>query len=594
MKMNFKYLGFALLALGIVSCESDDMTESTAPVETVALTAGDADFSNYVALGASFTAGFTDGALFKAAQTNSFPNTLATQFAAAGGGDFNQPMMTDNVGGLLYGGNLIANPRLYFNGSGPAVLEANPTTEVTNVVAGVFNNMGVPGAKSFHFLANGYGNLAGVPLGLANPYFARMASSANASMLEDAVAQNPTFFTLSEFGGNDVLQYATSGGSGVDQTGNLDPTTYGGNDITDPNVFAAALSATLDALTANGAKGVVGNVPYVTSLPYFTTVPYAPLDPSNPDFGPQIPVLNETFGPLNQVFDALGVPERKIIFSEDMASPVVIVDESLPNIVDQLSAVLQSLGYPEAFANLLATQFGQSRQANEADLMVLTSASYIATVDTDYAASIYPAVYEGVFAQVYAQAYAAVYAAAYEIAFQAAIDLGFDEAQAAAFADGEATAAAQAQAPVIAEQESPAIAQQQAGQLSVNGITKPLADQWVLTGTETQSVLNATDAYNATIDALVMAKGLAKVDLKEILQNASSGGVQFDGFNMSTDLVFGGLASLDGVHLTARGYALMANEFLAAIDATYGSNFIEAGRRARANDFPVNYAPELQ
>ena len=594
MKMNFKYLGFALLALGIVSCESDDMTESTAPVETVALTAGDADFSNYVALGASFTAGFTDNALFKAAQTNSFPNTLATQFAAAGGGDFNQPMMTDNVGGLLYGGNLIANPRLYFNGSGPAVLEANPTTEVTNVVAGVFNNMGVPGAKSFHFLANGYGNLAGVPLGSANPYFARMASSANASMLEDAVAQNPTFFTLSEFGGNDVLQYATSGGSGVDQTGNLDPTTYGGNDITDPNVFAAALSATLDALTANGAKGAVGNVPYVTSLPYFTTVPYAPLDPSNPDFGPQIPVLNETFGPLNQVFDALGVPERKIIFSEDMASPVVIVDESLPNIVDQLSAVLQSLGYPEAFANLLATQFGQSRQANEADLMVLTSASYIATVDTDYAASIYPAVYEGVFAQVYAQAYAAVYAAAYEIAFQAAIDLGFDEAQAAAFADGEATAAAQAQAPVIAEQESPAIAQQQAGQLSVNGITKPLADQWVLTGTETQSVLNATDAYNATIDALVMAKGLAKVDLKEILQNASSGGVQFDGFNMSTDLVFGGLASLDGVHLTARGYALMANEFLAAIDATYGSNFIEAGRRARANDFPVNYAPELQ
>jgi len=594
MKMNFKYLGFALLALGIVSCESDDMTETAAPEQTVALTAGDADFSNYVALGASFTAGFTDGALFKAAQTNSFPNTLATQFAAAGGGDFNQPMMTDNVGGLLYGGNRIANPRLYFNGSGPAVLEANPTTEVTNVVAGVFNNMGVPGAKSFHFLANGYGNLAGVPLGLANPYFARMASSANASMLEDAVAQNPTFFTLSEFGGNDVLGYATSGGSGVDQTGNLDPTTYGGNDITDPNVFAAALSATLDALTANGAKGVVGNVPYVTSLPYFTTVPYAPLDPSNPDFGPQIPLLNETFGPLNQVFDALGVPERKIIYSEDMASPVVIMDESLPNIVDQLSAVLQSLGYPEAFANLLATQFGQSRQANEADLMVLTSATHIATVDTDYAASIYPAVYEGVFAQVYAQAYAAVYEQAYEIAFQAALDLGFDEAQAAVFADEQATAAATVQAPVIAEQESPAIAQQQAGQLSVNGITKPLADQWVLTGTETQSVLNATDAYNATIDALVAAKGLAKVDLKGILQNAASGGVQFDGFTMSTDLVFGGLASLDGVHLTARGYALMANEFLAAIDATYGSNFIEAGQRARANDFPVNYAPELQ
>ncbi len=55
----------------------------------------------------------------------------------------------------------------------------------------------------------------------------------------DAVAQNPSFFTLSEMGGNDVLGYATSGGdSGVDQTGNLNPATYGPNDITDPQVFA--------------------------------------------------------------------------------------------------------------------------------------------------------------------------------------------------------------------------------------------------------------------------------------------------------------------------------------------------------------------
>ena len=86
--------------------------------------------------------------------------------------------------------------------------------------------------------------LSGVPLELANPYYARMATSATATVLGDAMAQSPTFFTLSEIGGNDVLGYATSGGVGVDQsptttnpTGNLDPTTYGGNDITDPNSF---------------------------------------------------------------------------------------------------------------------------------------------------------------------------------------------------------------------------------------------------------------------------------------------------------------------------------------------------------------------
>ena len=47
-------------------------------------------------------------------------------------------------------------------------------------------------------------------------------------MLEEAVSQNPTFFTLSEMGGNDVLSYSTSGGAGVDQTGNPDVTTYCG------------------------------------------------------------------------------------------------------------------------------------------------------------------------------------------------------------------------------------------------------------------------------------------------------------------------------------------------------------------------------
>jgi hypothetical protein len=349
-------------------------------------------------------------------------------------------------------------------------------------------------------------------------------------MLEDALAQGPTFFTLSEYGANDVLSFAISGGTGVDQTGNFDPSTYGGNDITDPNVFGAALSTTLDALTANGAKGAVGNVPYVTSLPYFTTIPFAPLDPSNEAFGPQIPVLNATFAPLNQAFAFLGFPERSIVFSETAASAVVIFDESLPSLTDQLNAVLQGGGLDPLTAGLLAQQYGQSRQATAEDLLVLTSSGVIATLNEEH--------------------------------FDALVDLG--------------------------------VPAETAGSLSVNGITYPMADKWVLTASETQQVINATDAYNATIDVLVASKGLAKVDLNGILQNASNGGVTFDSFSMSTDLVFGGLVSLDGIHLTARGYALMANEFLAAIDAQYGSNFVAANQVARANDYPVNYSPDLQ
>ena len=168
----YKSIGVvALAATLLVSCSE---LEFDIPVEQeVTLTNGSADFSKYVAVGASFTAGVSDNALFIASQTNSWPNTLASQFSAAGGGDFNQPFVSDNIGGLLYGGSVINPPRLYFNGAGPAVLpDAIPTTETTNVLAGPFNNVGVPGAKSYHLLAPGYGNLAGVPLGTANPYFA--------------------------------------------------------------------------------------------------------------------------------------------------------------------------------------------------------------------------------------------------------------------------------------------------------------------------------------------------------------------------------------------------------------------------------------
>jgi len=166
-------LTLAFAAVLVVSC-NEDQWDLPVAVETP-LSTGNADFTTFVALGNSLTAGYTDGALFKAGQNSSMPNLMAQKFAMAGGGDFTQPWTNDNIGGLLIGGFEIQEPRLYFTGAGLARLDATPTNEITNVMPGPYNNMGVPGAKSFHLLANGYGNVGGVPLGLANPYFARMA-----------------------------------------------------------------------------------------------------------------------------------------------------------------------------------------------------------------------------------------------------------------------------------------------------------------------------------------------------------------------------------------------------------------------------------
>jgi hypothetical protein len=90
------------------------------------------------------------------------------------------------------------------------------------------------------------------------------------------------------------------------------------------------------------------------------------------------------------------------------------------------------------------------------------------------------------------------------------------------------------------------------------------------------------------------AKGLALVDFKGILEKADTAGVSDGDFIFTTALVRGGLVGLDGIHLTTRGYALMANKFLEAIDAKYGSNFIAAGVKANVGAYPTNYSPALQ
>ena len=509
---NYKYIGLLLLSIGVASC---DVNNDLDPIEadlvaTVALNTSGLDFSKFISVGASFTSGYTDGALFAAAQENSFPNILAGKF----GTDFTQPLMADNIGGMVFGGStVIQSPRFYFNGAGPTRLIATPTTEGTTVLSGGFNNFGIPGAKSFHLVAPGYGNLAGVPLGLANPYYARMATSASATVLGDALAQQPTFFTLSEVGGNDVLGYALSGGSGVDQTGNPNAASYGATDITDPALFASVFNNIVAALTANGAKGVVVNLPYITDLANFTTIPFnpVPLDAAtagavNAGYAPYNGGIQQAFGLLvqlqvmSQEMADAEIAKRTINFSAGQ-NAVVIVDEDLTD--------LEALN--PGFAGLK-----QYRHATAEDLLLLASSAVIGTT------------------------------------------VGGN--------------------PQL-----------------INGVTVPLADNWVLTPQEQASIKVATDAYNATIVAVASSNpNIALADLSSVLKEASTG-IQFDQYSMTTGLVSGGLISLDGVHLTSRGYALMANRILAAMDAEFGSNFtLATGGLAKADDHPTNYSPALR
>jgi len=544
---NFKYIFLASILVLFTNCndpEDVDITPQEEMQELTNLTAGSADFSNYVSLGNSLTAGFTDGSLFKASQNLSFPNILSQKFALVGGGSFTQPLTNDNLGGLAAGGARIPgfNPRLVFGGAGPVGLESliGPVTVTTDIAlnnpTGPFNNLGVPGAKSFHLLAPGYGNLANVQLGLANPFFVRMTGSTpDASVLDLAVAQAPSFFSL-WIGNNDVLGYATTGGDGTNPLTPVNGAPGAG--------FDGSYGALIATLTAGGAQGVVANIPNVIDIPHFTTVPHNPLDPSNPDFGPQIATLNGIFGQLNQVYAFLGVPERSIEFATTAASEVVIKDESLPDLSAQITGVfnaspafplfVQSFGLPaEAaplVAGLLGNIYGQTREATADDLFVLPSSSIIGTVNT---ASVGALMAQG-------------------------------------------------------------LPQALAGQFSVEGITLPLEDKWVLLPSEQQEIATATAAFNTIIEATANSAGLALVDANSLLSQLANGGITSGDFTLKSNLVTGSAFSLDGVHPTARGYALIANEFMKAIDATYGSNFEASGNLVNVGDYPTNYPPTLQ
>ena len=99
--MKYRYIIILSLLAFVYSCtpELDDFQTS----------AGNADFTTYVALGNSLTAGYADGSLYRSAQLNSYPAILSQQFKKAGGGNFVQPLMEGEYG--ILPGKLTLGPK---------------------------------------------------------------------------------------------------------------------------------------------------------------------------------------------------------------------------------------------------------------------------------------------------------------------------------------------------------------------------------------------------------------------------------------------------------------------------------------------------
>ena len=253
----------ALLGLGLaglVGCQPD--IDSNSP----SASPGSANFTTYIAVGNSLTAGYQSGGVSRASQLQSYPNILAKQFAQVGGGTFNQPLFDQPY---THGSGYL---RLAAINNGVPVTV--PVTDSLAVISGSLNagtnllrkytgasnqNLGVPGIRVADVTTAGYG--LNNPLGY-NPFFERLlpgSSGANyLQYVQERVATlKPTFFT-NWLGNNDVLLYSTAGGASGSLTTVAD--------------FTTKYKQVLDVLTVNGTKGLVATIPSVTNVPLFTTV----------------------------------------------------------------------------------------------------------------------------------------------------------------------------------------------------------------------------------------------------------------------------------------------------------------------------------
>jgi lysophospholipase L1-like esterase len=93
---------------------------------------------------------------------------------------------------------------------------------------------------------------------------------------------------------------------------------------------------------------------------------------------------------------------------------------------------------------------------------------------------------------------------------------------------------------------------------------------------EIAAVTAAVSGYNAAIAAVATQYNLALVDMHTLLGDIALRGIRVDGQAFSTTFVTGQLFSLDGVHLTGKGYAIVANHIIKAVNAKYGANIPQA------------------
>lgn len=100
------------------------------------------------------------------------------------------------------------------------------------------------------------------------------------------------------------------------------------------------------------------------------------------------------------------------------------------------------------------------------------------------------------------------------------------------------------------------------------GTVVGIPQQYVLDSSEVLLIEQTIAGYNTIISERAAYYNIAMVDMNAYF-NSVTAGIKWNGVDFNADFVSGGFFSLDGFHPTQKGNALIANEFIKAINLHY-------------------------
>ena len=100
----------------------------------------------------------------------------------------------------------------------------------------------------------------------------------------------------------------------------------------------------------------------------------------------------------------------------------------------------------------------------------------------------------------------------------------------------------------------------------------PISDAGVLSAAEVVTVKAQVVAYNQVISQYATQAGATLVDINALFAQTSANGITVNGIPATTAFL-GGVFSLDGIHPTNTGYAVIANKFIDTLNSALGKTF---------------------